>query len=233
MCNFASFVLTKDSIFWCDESDSHEDIISENSLHADGVAGPNVLRVEVSPTKNVTDLMDFASWQYKVDQDIMPGWFDAVTCETRTREALQERFKRGLKVGGSLSLCGCTGLKELPNGLTVGGDLSLDGCTGLKALPDGLKVGGYLCLDGCTGLKTLPDVLKVGGSLSLDGCTGLKTLPDVLKVGGDLLLDGCTGLKALPDGLKVSGGLSLNGCTGLKALPKGLKVGGNLYGWKR
>jgi hypothetical protein len=188
MCNFASFVLTKDSIFWCDESDSHENIISENSLHADGVAGPNVLRVEISPTKNVTDLMDFASWQYKVDQDIMPCWFDAITCETRTREALQERFKKGLTVGGNLYLDGCTGLKAFPDGLTVGGSLSLCGCTGLKELPNGLTVGGDLSLDGCTGLKALPDGLKVGGGLSLYGCTGLKAFPDGLTVGGYLCL---------------------------------------------
>ena len=33
----------------------------------------------------------------------------------------------GLKVGGWLSLSGCTGLTALPEGLTVGGDLSLRG----------------------------------------------------------------------------------------------------------
>ena len=54
---------------------------------------------------------------------------------------------KNLKVGGDLSLSGCTGLTALPDGLTVGGSLYLDGCTGLTALPDGLTVGGYLYLD--------------------------------------------------------------------------------------
>ena len=53
MCKFASFVLTKDREFWSDKSDSYEDIISKHNLHADGARGPNILRVEISPTDKI------------------------------------------------------------------------------------------------------------------------------------------------------------------------------------
>ena len=49
MCQPASFVLTKDAVFWSRFTDSHEEIIKESGLHADGAKGPNILRVEVVP----------------------------------------------------------------------------------------------------------------------------------------------------------------------------------------
>ena len=41
MCEPASFVVTKDKVFWSLKSDGHEDIIREHALCADGVGGPN------------------------------------------------------------------------------------------------------------------------------------------------------------------------------------------------
>ena len=61
MCQEASFVLTKPKVYWSRFTDSHEEIIKEFGLHADGVAngvnGPSILRVEVltayeNPTKS-------------------------------------------------------------------------------------------------------------------------------------------------------------------------------------
>jgi hypothetical protein len=151
MCQFASFVLTKDRVFYSDKSDSHESIIRENGLHVDGTHGPNILRVELTPPTN-GDLADFSKWQYRIDQDITPDW--APRCDTaamaetesRVRAALDQRFAKGIIIPENLYLNGCTGLKALPDNLKVGGYLSLDGCTGLKALPDNLKVVGSLYL---------------------------------------------------------------------------------------
>ena len=187
MCNFASFVLTKEREFWLDSSDSHEEIINHFKLHADGAAGPNIIRVELTPPRE-GDWGDLSTWNFRIDQDIKPNWAD--TAEPRTRAAAVHRFKNGYTVGRDLNLNGCTGLKALPTNLTVGGFLDLYGCTGLKALPANLKVGGSLYLDGCTGLKALPANLKVGRDLDLYGCTGLKALPTNLKVGGGLYLPG-------------------------------------------
>ena len=126
MCQFASFVLTKDRVFYSHKSDSHESIIRENRLHVDGAYGPNILRVELTPPTD-GDLGDFSKWQYRIDQDITPDW--APRCDTaamaetesRARAALDQRFAEGI----------------------IAENLSLDGCTGLKALPDNLKVGGF------------------------------------------------------------------------------------------
>jgi hypothetical protein len=85
MCKFASFVLTKDRVFYSRNSSSHNDIISEHDLHEGTIGRVNIVKVEISPTKSWADL---ATWSYKVDQDMMPKWFDATDCERRTREAL-------------------------------------------------------------------------------------------------------------------------------------------------
>jgi hypothetical protein len=90
VCNPASFVLTKDAIFWSMKTDSHEEIVAEHKLHADGVRGPNVLRVEIAPPASNRFDADPEAWRYKVDQDLMPPWFDAKECEARTRAALLE-----------------------------------------------------------------------------------------------------------------------------------------------
>ena len=88
MCKFASFVLTKECVFHSRDSNSHEDIIREHDLHEAGEGQRvNILRVEISPTKSWGDL---ASWDYKVDQDLLPPWADAVNDERRTRDALAE-----------------------------------------------------------------------------------------------------------------------------------------------
>ena len=201
MCNFASFVLTKDKVFWSDNSNSHTDIIKEFELHEDGTNGPNILKVEIVPTPKIKSLRDYDNWEFKIDQDIMPEWYNKDLDESRTRKALKIRFAKDFKIPGSLDLIGCTGLKSLPSNLKVPESLNLSGCTGLKSLPSDLKVGGYLDLNGCTGLKSLPSDLKVGGYLYLHGCTGLKSLPSNLKVAGYLNLYGCTRLKSLPSNL--------------------------------
>ena len=166
MCDFASFVLTKDKVFWSD-SNSHTDIIEEFGLHEDGANGPNILKVEIFPTTKIKSLRDYNNWEFIIDQDIMPEWYNKYLDESRTRKALKIRFAKDFKVGKYLDLRGCTGLKSLPSDLKVGKYLDLRGCTGLESLPNDLKVSGSLYLIGCTGLKSLPSDLKVPGYLDL------------------------------------------------------------------
>jgi hypothetical protein len=89
MCAPASFVLTKEAVFWSMNTDSHENIIAEFALHQDGVGGPNVLRVEITPPAG-DFAADPACWSYKLDQDFMPEWFEMDVDETRARAALIE-----------------------------------------------------------------------------------------------------------------------------------------------
>ena len=88
MCNAASFVITKSKVFWSKRSDHHEEIITEHKLNADGVRGPNIVRVEISPTDG--DLRKpIAEWVFKTDQPETPDWYDPKEAERRTRETLK------------------------------------------------------------------------------------------------------------------------------------------------
>jgi hypothetical protein len=146
MCKFASFVLTKDKVLWLPDSDSHEEIISKNNLHADGARGPNILRVEITPRDTQIDFADYASWVYQIDQDTRPSWFNAEYDEKRVREELIARAKVGFK------LIGATVNDVIPSWLypylkthrgIFGGNLAIQGSARLDALAL-TKVGGNL-----------------------------------------------------------------------------------------
>lgn len=109
MCKFASFVLTKDKVYWLPDIDSHEEIISRNNLHVDGVRGPNILRVEIIPGPTIKKFNQYKDWQYRIDQDRMPEWFDAPKDEKRARTALLQRAKEGFT---TVDASGCTALKK-------------------------------------------------------------------------------------------------------------------------
>jgi hypothetical protein len=87
MCNPASFVLTKDQIFWSSKHDNHTDIIKEHNLCPDGVRGPNIVAVEIRPPRVRFDA-DTKEWVFKTDQDPVPDWYDPTEAEARTRLAL-------------------------------------------------------------------------------------------------------------------------------------------------
>jgi hypothetical protein len=81
MCNPASFIITKGpKIWWSEKSDKHEDIISEHKLHADGIGGPNIVRVEINPSNGNLSL-PLKDWKYQVDQDVFPPWYDEAVCK--------------------------------------------------------------------------------------------------------------------------------------------------------
>ena len=110
MCKFASFVLTKDREFYSLTSDSHTNIISEHNLNEWGARGPNIVKVEISPTNKIKKWPSLKAWTFVIDQDKTPDWFDAKQAEARTREALQRRFKSGFQ---TIDASRCTALTEL------------------------------------------------------------------------------------------------------------------------
>ena len=89
MCKPASFVITKDRIFWSKTSDAHEDIIAEHELHVDSIAGPKIVRVEISPPKGNFSL-SLCDWVYHTDQDSLPAWYDPANAERECRITLQK-----------------------------------------------------------------------------------------------------------------------------------------------
>ena len=148
MCKFASFVLTKDREFWSEKGDSHEQIIAKNNLHADGARGPNILRVEISPTDKIKVWPSLKAWKYKVDQDRMPEWFIAATAEKRTRAALARRFKAGFK---TIDASGCTAITsiEAPEAAYI----DASGCTAITSIE--APNAHTIVASGCTAITSI------------------------------------------------------------------------------
>jgi len=89
----ASFVLTKDNVYWSATTDSHDEILSEFGLKDTGLAGKiEILRVEISP-ENDNYLATRNDWKYRVDQDLLPDWAEKEKDEERTRSALESWWK--------------------------------------------------------------------------------------------------------------------------------------------
>lgn len=91
MCQFASFVLTKNDFFY-GPTDSHEDIIKHHNLRdeADRIL---LVRIELTPPLDDPTCQDYSWWNFRVDQDQYPEWSFAgdPTLESRAREALLRR----------------------------------------------------------------------------------------------------------------------------------------------
>jgi len=164
MCKFASFVLTKDGVFWSDKSDSHEEIIKEHNLHADGIRGPNILRVEIVPGAKIKKFTTYKDWEYRIDQDQMPAWFDAPKDEKRARQALRERAGKGFM---TVDARGCTALTSLD--AKAAKTVDARGCTALTSLD--AKAAEYVYASGCTALTSLD--AKAAKTVDASGCTAL------------------------------------------------------------
>ena len=86
MCRPASFVVSQDKVFWSPTAESHESIITEFGIHAYGVRGPNICRVELIPIDDLY-FTDPSTWGFNVDQDILPEWWDVADAERRVKAA--------------------------------------------------------------------------------------------------------------------------------------------------
>ena len=100
MCRPASFIATKGKIWWSKKTDSHEEIINEFKLHQDGALGPNIVRLEIVPPNEHDFDKPLNEWVYKVDQDLIPEWYDAVKYEKSARKALKDWAKAKLILPG-------------------------------------------------------------------------------------------------------------------------------------
>jgi hypothetical protein len=94
MCNPASFVIVKEgrkfTALWGENlTESHEAIIDHFTLQEINVRGePTLVRVEIIPPD-----FDFnkppKEWVFRVDQDILPPWWDAKRGENCVRRQLK------------------------------------------------------------------------------------------------------------------------------------------------
>ena len=86
MCDFLSAVLAKERLFF-GPTDRHAEIIDYHRLHESGAQGVNLVKLELLPDR-ADDPVDV--WKFKVDQDLLPDWFDATKAEARIRKAARD-----------------------------------------------------------------------------------------------------------------------------------------------
>ena len=93
MCQFFSAVITKDKILYDLNSDSHEIIIENNNLD-DTTLKPDFIRVEYIPTDYNIFNHDVNNWKLKIDQDLIPDWFNK---EKTEKEVIDLFFNKIVK----------------------------------------------------------------------------------------------------------------------------------------
>ena len=124
MCKPASFVVTKNQVYWSMTTDGHLDIIKEFDIHVDGARGPNAVSVEICPP-NDDYALPLSKWIFATDQDRLPSWYDAKKAEIRTRTELKKWAKakiiksgtRHIKTGVVLFVCGKAVVTVSGNGI--------------------------------------------------------------------------------------------------------------------
>ena len=122
MCNMASFVVTKDKVFWLPDNDSHEAIIKHYDLH-EGAGRINFVRVEITPENNNYKLQH-KRWIFNVDQQEVPDWFDKEEAEKRCRLELPKWYKAHVIKSGKHELSG------IIYKIILGGEVKVTGQTG-------------------------------------------------------------------------------------------------------
>ena len=98
MCKLKSAIILKDRIFMPDY-DSHSKMLEELKITDDYINASKVfVRAELSP-ENGDVFSDIDGWEFSIDQDITPEWFDEKDCTERMRKAVKEWAKTHIFVG--------------------------------------------------------------------------------------------------------------------------------------
>ena len=98
MCKLKSAIILKDRIFMPDY-DSHSKMLEELKITDDYFNASKVfVRAELSP-KNEDVFSDIDGWEFSVDQDITPEWFDEKDCAERMRKTVKEWAKTHIFIG--------------------------------------------------------------------------------------------------------------------------------------
>ena len=98
MCKLKSAIILKDKIFMPDY-DSHSKMLEELKITDDYINASKVfVRAELSP-ENGDVFSDIDGWEFSVDQDITPEWFDEKYCAERMRNTVKEWAKTHIFIG--------------------------------------------------------------------------------------------------------------------------------------
>lgn len=104
MCNFFSAIITRNEVLWHKDLDSHEEILKywkvkrdtyKRILH-DSNYTPSFVRIEIIPQDNDIFNHNLKNWRIKIDQDIIPEWFERnrLRYEDQAYEALKCCWKK-------------------------------------------------------------------------------------------------------------------------------------------
>ena len=98
MCKLKSAIILKDRIFMPDY-DSHSKMLEELGITDDYFNASKVfVRAELSP-ENGDVFSDIDGWEFSVDQDITPEWFDEKDCAERMRNTVKEWANTHIFIG--------------------------------------------------------------------------------------------------------------------------------------
>ena len=98
MCKLKSAIILRNKIFMPDY-DSHSKMLDELGITDDYFNASKVfVRAELSPADGDV-FSDIDGWEFHVDQDITPEWFDEKDCAERMRKAVKEWAKTHIFVG--------------------------------------------------------------------------------------------------------------------------------------
>ena len=90
MCQLKSCLVLKDRVF-CPDYNSHQQMLEELGIEDDYLhASKTFVRVEFTPPDNTKSLMEpLDRWTLKVDQDIVPEWWDEKADRHRVEETVE------------------------------------------------------------------------------------------------------------------------------------------------
>lgn len=95
MCSFKSGVIFKNRVVLApDGNESHSDLLESLGIRDDYLSASTLfVRVELTP-KNNNKAMPVQDWEYIVDQDIKPDWFNILINTSRNLEWLLRSILR-------------------------------------------------------------------------------------------------------------------------------------------
>lgn len=100
MCNFKSGVILKNRVVLAPEgNESHSDLLESLGIEDNHMnASKTFVRAELIP-KNDNKMTDIKEWRYKVDQDIVPDWYekDPERYEQEFRDSVKEYMEEWKK----------------------------------------------------------------------------------------------------------------------------------------
>lgn len=191
MCQFKSGIILKNKVVLAPEgNESHSDLLESLGIADTHMnAAKTFVRAELIPRNN-NKMTDVKDWKYRVDQDIVPDWYeeDPGRYEQEFKDAVEEYMRDYMKKRNIVVICGYgwTPIKEDKNGTYYLMDGSLENS---KFGKTNNYADSYICknLNESDLAKELKE--KFGDQLvpietdllSLDG------LDDYGKVGGDIL----------------------------------------------